>query len=97
MRAGRLALPLVLPLVLALLPGAAGASGAGCGGNANTFAEVVEGSRGRGPVVVRPDSLCADLAETRPPASVPIDVHVGVPAPGQEAGGEAVPPTNRRR
>lgn len=82
-RAGHLAWTLAL-LVLAST-GARG-EGAGCGGNTGSFAEVVEGSRGRGPVTARPGTLCADI-ETRQPSINGIDLHVLPPGTGAGEGG----------
>jgi len=42
-----------------------------CGGNSYSYGEVVPAHRGkarRGPIEAVPDSLCADLIETRPRA-----------------------------
>ena len=64
-------------------PSGACANDERCGGNAGSFAEVVESSRGRGPVVSRPSSLCADV-ESRAPVSV--DVQVVAPLPGDSQG-----------
>lgn len=58
---------LALAAVFALVaPVAAVANTVDCGGNASTYAEVVEakpGVRSKGPVTSVPDSLCADLIE----------------------------------
>ncbi|HEX8166129.1 MAG TPA: hypothetical protein VF601_10120 [Beijerinckiaceae bacterium] len=75
MRAAFLAL-----FVLAPLPAAANTTG--CGGNAFTFAEVVEarpGTRAAGPVMSVPDSLCADLVEDRKPAVGSLNLQIGDP------------------
>ena len=68
-------------LVLAASPAAA-ANTKDCGGNAFTFAEVVEarpGTRARGPVMSVPDSLCADLIDDRKPALGPLNLQIGDP------------------
>lgn len=70
-----------------LLGGGALANSEGCGHNANTFAEVVEGSTGRGVVISTPDSLCADIIERpRPPALGSVDVQIGLPSAGEGPG-----------
>jgi hypothetical protein len=52
----------------------------GCGGDAYSSAEVVEGRSRRGPIVAMPDSLCADLsAPARPPA---LDLYAAPVLPG---------------
>lgn len=65
-----------------------------CGVGAGSFAEVVEGSRGRGPVVSRPSSLCADI---EPRGSTSVDVQVIVAPPGADAAAEGVRQGLRRR
>ena len=67
--------------VLAASPAAA-ANTKDCGGNAFTFAEVVEaraGARARGPVMTVPDSLCADLIDDRKPALGSLNLQIGDP------------------
>jgi hypothetical protein len=51
--------------LLLAVPAAAEGDGNDCGGDAYSFAEVVSpksGTRQRGPLVVVPETLCADLA-----------------------------------
>jgi hypothetical protein len=59
----------VFSFVLFAASPTAQANTVGCGDNAYTYAEVAtrpQGVRELGPVVSLPDSLCADLIETRP-------------------------------
>ena len=77
------ALPALLALSIACAPAARAEE---CGASSGSFAEVVEGSRGRGPVVSRPGSLCADLPGSRAPTHV--DVQVVIPPQGADAQGE---------
>lgn len=70
----------LLTLVAALAAAPAAANTLGCGGDAYTYAEVVEhapGTRSRGPVIALPDSLCADLVEERRPAIGSLNLHIG--------------------
>ncbi|KQO69694.1 hypothetical protein ASF27_01295 [Methylobacterium sp. Leaf102] len=73
----------VLALLLAAGPAAAAplsTDDSGCGGDAYSSAEVVEGRRPRGrPLTAMPDTLCADLAA--PPARTRIEIY-GVPGLG---------------
>lgn len=65
-------------------------AGGGCGGNAYSSAQVVEGRPKRhGPLVAVPDTLCADLDGPRPP--VRVDIY-GVPGLGSESGSGAGAP-----
>jgi hypothetical protein len=67
--------------VLAASPAAA-ANIKDCGGNAFTFAEVVEaqpGTRARGPVMTVPDSLCADLIDDRKSVLGSLNLQIGDP------------------
>jgi hypothetical protein len=80
----------VLALLLAVGPAGAGplsTDDVGCGGDAYSSAEVVEGRRPRGrPLTAMPDTLCADLAA--PPGQTRIEIY-GVPGlgGGYDAGG----------
>jgi len=57
----------------------------GCGGDAYSTAEVVEGRSRRGPIVAMPDSLCADLSPQAGPP--PIDLYAAPGLPGPYDGG----------
>ncbi len=93
----------LLLLAALALPGAALADGWGegrsrsgtlhpllpedCGGNAYSFAEVVEGrSPRRGPVTSRPDTLCADILDGRRREVGPIAIYPTVTPLGRDAG-----------
>ncbi len=59
-----------------------------CGGDAYSFAEVVEGGAPRrGPVTSRPDTLCADIVDRRRPGVGPVAIYPNV-TPGRDAGFE---------
>ena len=68
-----------------------------CGGNAFSYVEVVERARPqRGPLIVMPDTLCADLIERRRNGVEHLSVHVGwPPQPLAPAGAEPRSPSNR--
>jgi hypothetical protein len=71
-----------LAVLPALFGGPALANSAGCGENAFSFAEVVEGRRGaagKGPITSVPDSLCADLIDDRKPALGSFNLQIGDP------------------
>ncbi len=60
----------------------------GCGGDAYSSAEVVEGRRPRrGPITAMPDSMCADLAPSIRPPGVDLYVAPGLPGPYGSGGG----------
>jgi hypothetical protein len=68
----------------------------GCGGDATSSAEVVEGRSRRGPLVAMPDSLCADLSTSARPPAIDLYAAPGLPGPydpgydprgGYDAGG----------
>lgn len=92
--------PAILLLSLALVvPTAAAANTFGCGEDAFSSAQVVErraqpGARpsGRGPITAGPDTLCADLSDSRRPINPDINVVI---APGSQGGNgdEAGQPT----
>jgi hypothetical protein len=74
---------------LSLCPLAAHADGKApdCGGDAHTFAEVVPAQRGqrqRGPIMVLPDTLCADLAGSPGTRIDSLNVFVDPRSAGQE-------------
>ena len=87
--------PCCLAALLALAaPGAALATSPGCGENAFTYAEVVEGNSGArhtGPIMSVPDSLCADLVDDRPRQINSLNLTVGDP------GGTPASPTQGLR
>ncbi len=63
-----------------------------CGGDAYSFAEVVEGaSPRRGPLTSRPDTLCADIVDGRRHGVGPIAIYPNVTPPSREAGAEPEP------
>ena len=79
-------------LVLLPLPSLADGQGQGqeqyCGGDAYSFAEVVparRGPRSQGPIVVTPDTLCADLARGPGVRIDGLSVYVGPPGSTVEA------------
>jgi hypothetical protein len=79
---------LALIAVAVAVPSCASANTVDCGGNSFSYAEVGRAPRGqvhRGPIVVVPDSLCADLIERRrrpaPPLDIVIDPRSGTAAP----------------
>jgi hypothetical protein len=66
-----------------------GSAESGCGGDAYSFAEVVPAQRGvrrHGPIMVMPDTLCADLAGSPATRIESLNVFLG---PGQ-AGDEGL-------
>jgi hypothetical protein len=72
---------LSLSLLLALTAAPAARAG-DCGGDAFTYAELVEarpGAAGKGPVMSIPDSLCADLVESRKTAIGSFSLQIGDP------------------
>jgi hypothetical protein len=90
---------LCLAFLCALAAESASANTKDCGGNAFTFAEVVEGRRAaRRPIVSTPESLCADLIEDRPPTMDSLSLTIGDPsaaAPRRQTG--PVLPGQQRR
>jgi hypothetical protein len=84
---------LILATLLPLAPLPAAATAVGCGGNARSTVEVVRArpdQRRRGPIVVLPQTLCADLIEDRAPGIRGIDVNILLgdrPAPPDEPPG----------
>lgn len=94
---------LALCAFVAAAPAApAAANTLGCGGNAYTYAEVVEhapGRRMRGPVIALPDSLCADLVEESKPGIGSLGVYIGDPYGPNQAAREQdsihIPPRDR--
>jgi hypothetical protein len=67
-----------------------------CGGDAYSFAEVVEGGPPRrGPVTSRPDTLCADVVDARRGEVGPISIYPNVTPPGRD--GDPEPEPGRRR
>jgi hypothetical protein len=72
----------VLLAFVSLFGGPALANTVGCGENAFTHAEVVEGkpgASGKGPITSVPDSLCADLIEDRTPTIGSLNLQIGDP------------------
>ncbi len=79
-------------IALGLFGAKAQANPADCGGNAETFADVVHsrpGQRQRGPVMVRPETLCADIIEANPRRSDPLNVYLNDPARSRQDSGQA--------
>jgi hypothetical protein len=91
--------PRFYPLLLVLaLAAPAQANTVGCGDNAYSFAEVVSrprGARERGPLVSVPDSLCADLIETRPRQIESLSIHIGDQPRFDRAAPEASPAASK--
>ncbi len=89
-----------LGLALGLVPMSVGADGPGaraptladgrgrdCGGDAYTFAEVVPAQRGvrtREPIMVLPDTLCADLTASPATRIESLNVFIDPRAPAEE-------------
>jgi hypothetical protein len=85
---------LVLALLWVAAPTASVANTLGCGGDAFTFAEVVDAKRPqRGPVTSVPSSLCADLSDDRPKDQIPLSIQIGP----REDRLQAPPRPDRRR
>ena len=85
----------LLATILALCPLRALANGTDCGGDARSSAQVVENRPARsGPLTAVPDTLCADLQDTKR-SRLRIDVYSGpyggtgseTPYDGSEPGG----------
>jgi hypothetical protein len=72
-------------------------AGSGCGGDAYSFAEVVPARRGlrqHGPIVVMPETLCADLAGS--PATRIDSLNIVIdPRPGDERPEPGLPASMR--
>jgi hypothetical protein len=75
------ALPrLAISIIAAIAAGPAAANSLDCGGNAFTYAEVVQAgprAAAKGPLVSVPESLCADIVEDRKPAIGSLSVQIG--------------------
>ena len=79
---------------LCLLPVPALASGNDCGGDAYTYAEIVPAQRGRGlkgPIMVLPDTLCADLAASPNARIESLNVFIDPRGPAEERAQTGLP------
>src|SRR5436305_11553468 len=87
--------PLCLAFLLTLVAPPAFANVLDCGENAISSARVVEGKPSRrGPIVVVPSSLCADLVEDHA-RQIDLSVTIGAPTPGAQAAPSTTAPLQR--